>query len=125
MSVTNKRSPALFSYSLGEEHLEHVNCHRYLGVTCNSQLRWTDHINNITHKANRTLGIVRRMLKPCDIAVKTKAYLTLIRPQLEYASAVWNPHDNKSVNKLEQVQKNAARFVTGTIFGQRWNRDVY
>ena len=109
MSVTNKRSPALFSYSLGEEHLEHVNCHRYLGVTCNSQLRWTDHINNITHKANRTLGIVRRMMKPCDIAVKTKA--------------AWNPHDNKSVNKLEQVQKNAARFVTGTIFGQRVLQD--
>ena len=73
LSVTNKRSSALFSYSLGEEHLEHVNSHRYLGVTCNSQLRWTDHINDITHKANRTLGIVRRMLKPCDIAVKTKA----------------------------------------------------
>ena len=70
LSVTNKRSPALFSYSLGEEHLD-----RYLGVTCNSQLRWTDHINNITHKANRTLGIVRRMLKPCHIAV-TKQRLT-------------------------------------------------
>ena len=34
-------------------------------------------------------------------------------PQMEYASSAWSPHTDRVINKLEQVQKNAARFVTG------------
>ena len=37
--------------------------------------------------------------------------MTLVRPTIEYASSTWNPHINTDVNRLEQVQKNAARFV--------------
>ena len=37
--------------------------------------------------------------------------MTLVRPTIEYASSTWNPHTNTDVNRLEQVQKNAARFV--------------
>ena len=32
---------------------------------------------------------------------------------MEYASSAWSPHTDCNINKLEQVQKNAARFVTG------------
>ena len=55
--------------------------------------------------------LIRRTLKPCCREVKERAYMTLVRPTIEYASSTWNPHTNTDVNRLEQVQKNAARFV--------------
>ena len=37
--------------------------------------------------------------------------MTLVRPTLEYASSSWNPYTDSDVKRLEQIQKNAARFV--------------
>ena len=37
--------------------------------------------------------------------------MSLVRPTLEYASSSWDPHTDYDVNRLEQVQKNSARFV--------------
>ena len=36
----------------------------------------------------------------------------MVRPILEYAAPAWSPYTSKDVLKIEQVQKNAARFVT-------------
>jgi hypothetical protein len=38
-------------------------------------------------------------------------YTALIRPLVEYASTVWSPHTTAIINKIEQVQRRAARFV--------------
>ena len=38
-------------------------------------------------------------------------YLTHVRPKLEYAAPVWNPHLKKHIIKLERVQKHATRMV--------------
>ena len=43
--------------------------------------------------------------------MKSKAYVTLVRPQLEYASFAWNPYTKRNINKIEMVQHGAARFV--------------
>ena len=42
--------------------------------------------------------------------IKQSAYTTLVRPLLEYSSSVWDPHIKTLVNKIELVQKRAARF---------------
>jgi len=41
--------------------------------------------------------------------VKALAYKTFVRPQLEYASSVWAPHTHCSIDRIEAVQRQAAR----------------
>jgi ABC-type Zn uptake system ZnuABC Zn-binding protein ZnuA len=44
--------------------------------------------------------------------VKLQAYKGLIQSVLEYASTAWDPHQSYIQEKLEKVQKRAARFIT-------------
>ena len=86
---------------------------KYLGITLQSNLKWNKHINSITNKANQTLGFLKRNLKIKCSDVKSHAYIkALVRPKLEYASAVWDPHTRTQINQIEKVQRRAARYVT-------------
>ena len=49
----------------------------------------------------------------CPQKVKLQAYKGLIRPGLEFTSAAWDPYQQYLQDKLEQVQKRSARFITG------------
>lgn len=48
----------------------------------------------------------------CPSNIKDKCYKTLVRSQVEYASTVWDPHTKKNIDKIEAVQRRAARLVT-------------
>jgi hypothetical protein len=84
---------------------------KYLGVTLQCDGKFDAHVNNITTKANQTLGFLRRNLKIGSIHAKSLAYKALVRPLLEYASTVWDPGTKKEITKLEKVQRRAARFT--------------
>ena len=50
--------------------------------------------------------------------MRAQAYTTLIRPVLEYASTVWDPHQIQLIQQIEQVQRQAARFATGNYYSR-------
>ena len=99
-------------YFLHGHQLKVVDKAKYLGITFTKNFSWNSHVDDITSKANKKLGFLRRNLNVGSISVKEKAYKTLVRPSVEYASCVWNPHTQRNIQAVEMVQRRAARFVT-------------
>ena len=47
--------------------------------------------------------------------VRETPHNTLVRPQLEYASAVCDPHNQKQISQIEQVQRRDARWTVSNF----------
>ena len=111
LQITRLKQSLQSQYTLHGQVLESIDSAKYLGVTISQDLNWNNHINNIIGKANRTLGFVKRNVKTWNEPVKELAYKTLVRPQAEYASSIWNPYTKQNITKIEMIQRRAARWV--------------
>ena len=114
MSITNKKKKIQASYEMEGTQLERVTEATYLGVTITSDLEWRRHVENITSSAERLLGFLWRTMHKCPRNLKSKAFTSIVRPKLDYAATVWDPHHTTLINKLERVQRRGARFVNNT-----------
>merc|ERR1712102_137795 len=54
---------------------------------------------------------VTRNTRKCLQSCRKTAYIALIRSTLEYGSTIWDPYLQKDINKIEKIQKRAARFI--------------
>ena len=84
---------------------------KYLAVTLSNNLEWSKHIATMTNKANSKLSFLHRNLKGCPERLKQTAYFSLIHSFVEYTTTVWYPYQKYSSDKIERVQRQAARFV--------------
>ena len=110
MSINNRSS---HFYSLNNHILQQVEENPYLGLTLTENLKWSSHITKITKTSKLNHGIFRRNLKTCPQKSRKMAYISLVRSSLEYGSIIWDPYLLRDTDKLERVQRQAARFITG------------
>ena len=103
LSVTNKRNKINYDYKLHDQNLQHVASAKYLGVEFTNNLKWDRHISHITSKANKTSAFVWRNLNGCPHHTQIQAYSSLVRPILEYANVVWDPHLKKDEERIEKT----------------------
>ena len=70
LSIHRKCTPPTLNYTLGNTLLNVVNSHSYLCVTVTSDLRWHEHVNNISVKATNTLNFIRCNVYCCPPDIK-------------------------------------------------------
>lgn len=88
--------------------------HKHLGVTLSEDCKWHDHINNIFSSASKILGIMRKLKFTLRRPTLNQIYVSFLRPILEYSSVVWENCTQLEKDKIEKIQLEAARIVTGT-----------
>lgn len=109
--ITHKRQFIKSNYFIHNTQLTETNTAKYLGIMIDNKMSWDSQVDSVCSKANRTLAFIRRNLKSCPKDVKTKCYNTYVRPITEYCSSVWDPFTKKNIQKLENIQRRAARFI--------------
>jgi len=82
-----------------------------LGIEIDSSLKYDAHINKIVGKAYFWIGVLFKAFTTRHVPVLKQAFLTYVRPVLEYASNVWAPYLIKHINALEKVQKHFTKRI--------------
>ena len=111
LRCTRSHSPVLFDYVVDGKTITSTDKHPYLGITLHKTMQWSHHIDGICKKASKVLNFIWRNLSKCSTEVKSTAYLTLVRPILEYAASVWDPHQQYLIDNIKKIQRRAARWV--------------
>ena len=85
-----------------------------LGVTVDSKLNFTKHVQKIVKKANRVLGLIKRSIGyKAPLSVKKQLYVSLVRSNLEYCVPAWAGLNKKNTIAIERVQRAATRYILG------------
>jgi len=104
------------SYSFGSYHLnciaiETTTTHKDLGILFDELecLKFHDHTTDVTAKANKVLGMVKKSFEHLNSRMVSKLFTTLITPILEYSNSIWGPHfilDQRKVEKFSAEPPN-------------------
>ena len=85
--------------------------HSDLGIVFDDQLKFHHHTTQVTTKANRVLGLIKKSFEYLDSTMLTCLFNTLVRPILEYNNPIWGPHYILDNRKVEKIQRRATRLI--------------
>ena len=76
-----------------------------LGVLISHDLTWSPNIAQIVSNASFCFYRVLKTFSSKNIWTLMKAFVTYVRPKLEYSTSVWSPHLKSNIQSIESVQK--------------------
>ena len=100
------------TYSINNVDIPEVQSVKDLGLTYDANMRFDDYINNITRRAYQRTGFIFQGFISRNNGLLMRAYMTYVRPILEYSTCVWSPYMLKDIRQVEDVQ----RYFTRRMF---------
>ena len=95
-----------------EVPVAHTPCQKHLGMHSDEKLNFQTHIKEKIAKANKGIGIIRKLAKVQPRESLITIYKSFVRPHIYD-----QPHNDSFCNMIERVQYNAALAIAGAIKG--------
>lgn len=101
-----------FSLSIFDTDINTVSNFKYLGIMLSTHFTWTSHIEYISSKINKNLGLLRRIKHLLPKQARLLFYNSLVLPIFDYADVIWGDKDNVVLmNELQVLQNKAAKII--------------
>jgi len=113
MEIGGWRDNPQYDYTVGPMLVKHSTMEKDIGVEMDNQLKFSNHIDTITKKANSKAGWLRRTFRFLTPTLFRPLYRAIVRSQLENAASTWSPHKQQDIDKLESVQMRATKMLPG------------
>lgn len=92
--------------------IEFVSDFNFLGIVLNENLKWKSHIDMISNKISKTLGIMKKLKNTLPESALLNIYNALVLSYLNYGIIVWGIQ----TSKLFKLQKMALRIIGKSKF---------
>jgi hypothetical protein len=109
--LSTKPQPTLRNYFIDGTLISQKDSYIDLGVTISENLSFDAHISDIVSKARQRVSILFRGFLSRNTSTMRLAFITYIRPTLEYNSIIWNPSQKYLVDSIEHVQRNFTKRI--------------
>ena len=100
--------------SLNMSFVTKSSSRQYICVTLVSYttlLCFNEYVAEIVARAFQCVNLLLRSFSSGNVLILTKAYITYVRPLLEYCTYLWSPYQNYLIDKIERVQRYFSRRV--------------
>ena len=104
---------ALDIYNAQVEVAENI---KYLGVYIDKSLDWKKHIQEISKKISRPLGIIKYCKRFLPFDTLKCLYNSTVDPHFRYCCPVWGVAGVSEINHLQKLQNRAARIITSSRY---------
>ena len=82
-----------------------------LGITISADLSYNEHIDNIVARASQRSSTLFRGFASRNHQLMREAFVTYIRPILEYNSILWSPNLVYLIDLIESVQRKSTKRI--------------
>ena len=107
----SKKSVIYPELQINGNNIERVTQFNFLGLILESNLSWNKHINHISLKVSKAIGILYRLKSVYPLSVLLTLYNTLVLPYFNYGILTWGSII-KEDHHLHKLQKKAVRIIT-------------
>ena len=92
---------------------------KFLGVILSSNLHWNKHIEVVSSKISKNIGIVAKLRHILPQKLICGLYQTLVNPYISYCNLVWAlPHEITNLKKILRIPKKYCRIITFSKFNE-------
>ena len=85
---------------------------KYLGLILDPRLTWKEHINELSKKLNRSIGMLYKTREFCPTSILKTLYHSLFNSHVTYGLPVWGYSSDLLLDKIIKAQKKAIRVIT-------------
>ena len=89
---------------------------KYLGVYIDKSLDWKKHIQEISKKISRSLGVIKYCKRFLPFDTLKYLYNSIVDPNFRYCCQVWSVAGASEINHLQKLQNRAARIITSSRY---------
>ena len=113
----NKPSKGKEYVQINNDRIEATNTATYLGVTLDSKLTYSEHINKLVSKGEKSLNILRKISGytwGVHCQSRLLLYKNYILPKMVYGEEFYDKASSSSLEKLQKLQNRALSIISNT-----------
>ena len=106
-----RKNFSLHSITFGNNIISVTNSIKFLGIEIDRNLNFRTHVNNISKKVSRVIGLLFRLNKFLPVEILKTLYFTLVMPHIMYGIEVWYGAPQYVLDRISILQKKAIRAI--------------